>query len=88
MTEANIHHYREAQSDILLQPLVGQERFHVLDIHSITMGAPDDSAADGIHYTEAVYDAAAHVLLNMLAAKPSRRTAKRKRTCGLCDTVP
>lgn len=70
MTEGNIQNYRDAQSDMLLQQLSDEERFHVLDVHSITMGAPNNSAADGIHYTEGVYDAAAHVLMNMIAAQP------------------
>ena len=83
MTETNVQRYRDAQSDMLLQHLVGEARFHVLDMHRITSLAPHSSTADGIHYTEAVYDAAANVLMNLVAAQPAQGTAKR--ACGNCD---
>ena len=81
MREGTIQQYRAAQSKILLQQLVGENKFHVLDVHRITSGAPHNSAADGIHFPEGVYDAAANVLLHHVAAQPA---SAAKRACGLC----
>jgi hypothetical protein len=81
MTEDNIQHYRAAQTEVLLQSLSEQQRFHVLDMHNISKAAPGSSAADGIHYVEDVYDAAAQVLLNMVAME----APVQSRTCDNCE---
>ena len=71
LTVPKVQKYREAYSEMLLKPLADEERFHVLDMQQITMNAPNMSAPDGMHYKDYVYDAAASVVLNLLASQPA-----------------
>lgn len=79
----NVQRFRDPQTDVLVQKLLVQERFHVPDMYSLTMNATRTIPPDGVHYTGDVYDAAAMVLLNMIAANPAMRNA----TCDVCGNV-
>lgn len=85
MNPGNVQKHRDAQSELVLQHLEGHEKFHVLDMHNISMAAPSTSAPDGVHYTPEVYNAAFNVLLNMIAADPV--VAAASGPCDGCDIV-
>lgn len=65
---STVQEYRDAQNEVVIQQLAGREGFHVVDMHRISMTAPNTSVPDGMHHVEAVFDPAVMALLNMLVA--------------------
>jgi hypothetical protein len=86
MTAHTIGAYRRVQQQQLQQVLHRTHGFHILNLHQISQEAPDHSAFDGIHYVEAVYDAAAAVLVKILAASVQLDELGGKQHC-MCEST-